>query len=159
MWERIRNLAPDRPAAWSRGSVPLLMAGRLDEAEALLNEGMQRFPAFAGACFHHAEVANFRKDWAEADRRWGQCCERWPNAAGFFEERARVNLKLGRERFAEELLSRALELEPHRLSAKVEWLRLSDRRISSHEAAEQWDKLIAAAPTDTKTHRVRPRQC
>eukprot|EP01036_Dinobryon_divergens_P002839 gene2839-3730_t len=123
LWERIRSIAPDRPGAWSRGSVPLLMAGRLDDAETLLEDGLRRFPAFAGIYFHHAEVAGFRQDWAEAEQRWRSMTAKFPTAGGGWFELGRVLERVGRQDEATDAFARAALLEPHRVHPQIAHLR------------------------------------
>jgi tetratricopeptide (TPR) repeat protein len=66
----MRERLPDRPVGyWIMGGA-LLETGRLDEAEAVLSDGIARDPADALLLFVWARSATAREDWPEAARRW-----------------------------------------------------------------------------------------
>lgn len=61
----------------------LAASGRVQEAEALLHQTMQRFETFAAPFADYAQLAAVRQDWAEAQRRWNEAQRRFPEEKQF----------------------------------------------------------------------------
>ena len=53
-------------------------AGRVEEAEALLAEAIERFPEERSLLHQYASLATQRRDWPEAMRRWDMVIDRDP---------------------------------------------------------------------------------
>ena len=76
-WAELRRVFPDQSSGYERGTVALLNAGRLEEAEGLACEALERFPDRPGGCVQRAEghsVLAMRREefhsWAVAIGRW-----------------------------------------------------------------------------------------
>jgi len=69
-WWRVKEAFPGDPRGYSGCGAVLRQLQRLDEAEAILTEGILRFPNDEKAAAMRAWVAHSRGDWEEANRRW-----------------------------------------------------------------------------------------
>ena len=69
-WAAIRNRFPGQAEGYSIGCFALLRLGRADEAEAIVAQGIARFPDDHFMMWQHAEAATARDDVEEAGRRW-----------------------------------------------------------------------------------------
>jgi tetratricopeptide (TPR) repeat protein len=69
-WEEVRKRFPSRPIGYSVGGRCLRKAQRLDDAETILREAMQRFPDEPEPVFEYAWVACDRRDWTKMVTRW-----------------------------------------------------------------------------------------
>ena len=67
--------------------------GHIDEAEALLSTGMERFPDDIAIACQYARVADYRQDWAEALRRWDVLLVRWPKDHNVLRERGETEAR------------------------------------------------------------------
>jgi Flp pilus assembly protein TadD len=75
VFERFRHEA----IAYAGLGAALKMLGRMAEADALMQQGMQLFPDDPNLAINHAWVAVARGDWPEAVRRWTALRARWPD--------------------------------------------------------------------------------
>ena len=71
-WTEVRQHHPDKPVGFTAGAIALREAQHYEEAEALLLDGIARFPAERGPLTEHAWLAAARRDWPEAVRRWAE---------------------------------------------------------------------------------------
>jgi tetratricopeptide (TPR) repeat protein len=98
-WRHLANVFPNNPLGPTMlGFVLMRYLGQLDEAEAILTDGMRRFPNDMDVATQHARVADFRQDWPEAMRRWDALGTRWPTAQAVLEGRGETEARL---RFSE----------------------------------------------------------
>ena len=65
-------------------------------AEAVLSEGVRRFPSHPWVRLQHAEVASQAEKWEEALKRWEQFAVDFPSMPDGFFRSASAALKLGR---------------------------------------------------------------
>ncbi len=70
LWAELRKAHPRVVASYDQAARALMHLDRGDEAEALLVEGMRRFPRNAVIAMRHAVLPESRKDWAQAVTRW-----------------------------------------------------------------------------------------
>src|SRR3954447_24563126 len=70
-----RHAYPYMPSLASRVVIALRECGRLDEAHAQADAGLEVFPGFTDLVFHQANVARERGDAAEARRLFERCLE------------------------------------------------------------------------------------
>jgi predicted Zn-dependent protease len=91
-WAVSRARFPDNPEAFSIGGLALLRLGRLDEAEAVLAEGIQRHPRDPFTLWQYAESATMRRDFAEAHRRYAHAAAIHPDMREIVEGRGQLLL-------------------------------------------------------------------
>lgn len=80
-WEAIRDRFPHQPIGYYEGGLALREAGRLDEADAVLVVGIQKFPDNVEVLRHYALNAHRRRLWAQALTRWQDVLARFPDDA------------------------------------------------------------------------------
>ncbi len=69
-WDLMRTRFPGEMNGYTFGAAALVELQRQHEAEALLDAAVARFPDRPQTLIAHARMAEQRKDWAEALRRW-----------------------------------------------------------------------------------------
>lgn len=69
-WQAALERFPNRPAAYAGAEEAFRALGQMEKAEAVLGEGMKRFPNNIGIAVSHAQAAQRRGDWAAALSRW-----------------------------------------------------------------------------------------
>jgi tetratricopeptide (TPR) repeat protein len=77
-WREVRHRWPDEPVGFAGQGAALKRLRRFDEADAVLEAGMARFPGDANLGINHAWVADARVEWSEAMRRWDGLRARFP---------------------------------------------------------------------------------
>ena len=77
----VRDNFPERPEGWRMLSSQHALAGRWDEAEAVIGEGVKRHSDDRFVLIHWTVLAKQRKDWPEARRRWTAAKARLPELA------------------------------------------------------------------------------
>jgi tetratricopeptide (TPR) repeat protein len=66
----LRSARPDDAASWIQGGRSLVRGGRLDEADELISKAIGLFEHDIDLRILYASIAESRRHWGEADRRW-----------------------------------------------------------------------------------------
>ena len=106
-WSRIHLIFPRNIAAYVGLAVALREQQRFDEAQVLLEEAMEKANDDSRPWIEHAVLAQQRRDWAEAARRWEVVRTRFPDQPVGFNRGVAALAALGRHAEAEELKSEA----------------------------------------------------
>jgi tetratricopeptide (TPR) repeat protein len=145
-WERVRDDFPGHESSHLFGGVALRELGRYDEADAWLTGAMHRFPTNAEAAVHHGWVANARRDWTEALRRWNDVRREFPNhAAPYFGSGVALR-ELGRLDEAEAILADGRLRFPADAGVALEYGWVAQMRGDWPEAARRWREARIVAP-------------
>ena len=145
-WEAVRGAFPDQSSGYERGTVALLNAGRLGEAEGLACEAMERFPDRPGGCVQRAEVAMRREDWAVACERWEAVRGAFPDHASGYVRGAEALLNAGRLEETEGLACEAMERFPDRPGGCVQRAEAAMRREEWAVAIGRWEAVRGGFP-------------
>jgi tetratricopeptide (TPR) repeat protein len=78
-WELVRNRFPEIADGHWMLANELVRVGRLDAAEAIIDEAADRFPDQHFVLWQWARTATQRHDWPEAQRRWDIAKARFPD--------------------------------------------------------------------------------
>jgi predicted Zn-dependent protease len=81
-WAAVRERFPEQVAGYTGAALACRECRRFDEAEQLLRAAMARLPAEPSPPADLARVAEARGDWAEAEQRWSDFLQRFPDQAG-----------------------------------------------------------------------------
>ena len=141
-----RRLAPDPPELTDAHVA--LSEGRLDAAEAMLEQRLRTAPHDASALRLRADVAARRTDYAEAQRYLSECLGLVPGYAAARYDLARVLYAQQRVAEALPLIERLLATEPRNtsyLSLKAQAIRFDGR---NDEAIALIEGIIADRPRD-----------
>jgi tetratricopeptide (TPR) repeat protein len=99
---------PDRLNGYADGATLLRDRGRLDEAEALLQEAVTRFGETIGLLSQLAMICEARKDWEGAVTRWRSAARAAPSEALPQLNIMQTLVKLGRRDEADQLLAKVI---------------------------------------------------
>jgi predicted Zn-dependent protease len=121
--------------------------GRYDEAESLLNGVMYKFGNEITIWVTLARVAEHRKDWEEAERRWVAIRNRFPLDSMAYLYGLRPLYTLGRVAEAEKVLLDAMERIRDDPALLTEYAWIAHRRSDWAEAAQRWAALRERFPS------------
>jgi tetratricopeptide (TPR) repeat protein len=147
-WNVARIRHPDRWLCYVGEAVWFCQAGRLEDAEALLREAMERFPNEPQPVLDHARVALLRRDWAEAATRWRAARARFPGRSANYIGEAWALREMRRFDEAEPLLQQAIDKFPDEAQPVLDYARVSEARGDWPEAARRWETARRKYPRD-----------
>jgi predicted Zn-dependent protease len=132
----------------------LCRLNRFDEAEALLGERRLACGLVPGPAIEHARLAERRKDWAEAQRRWA-----WVHATFPSNEAACVGLvtvfcEQGKFDAAEALLSPAIDKSPKNARLFIEYAMVAHRQGRWGDARQRWAEVRTRFPNREEGFRL-----
>jgi Flp pilus assembly protein TadD len=147
--EIIRTKFPDLAEGYHLGGESLKLAGRMDEADLVLTQAIERFPSHIHCALQWADVAQMRHDeWSEVHRRWRLVQQQFayhPITWSYFGAALR---EAGDFDQAEEILAAALARFPSDLSVSLEHAAVASRRGDWPEAKRRWDTVQQNFPSD-----------
>lgn len=117
-----------------------------DEAESFTRTGAKLFPRRPHFLEGHALIAEHRRDFAEAVRRWATVRRRFSLRPLGYVRAAGCLRELGRFDEADALLRRAMALQPEEVPAQIEYGRVAEARGDWAEAYQRWGALSARHP-------------
>lgn len=147
-WSAIRERFPDQPQAYSGAAIAHRNSGDFDQADALLQTALQRFPDVVWLTFEHGWVAHVRRDWPEAARRWEVVRARAPDVLVGYTAGATALRELGRREEAAAMLQDAAQRFPDDLHVTIEQAWLAQARLDWPEAARHWDTVRGQMPDE-----------
>ena len=134
------------PSGYERGTVALLNAGRLEEAEGLAEEAVGRFRERPGSHLRCAELAMRRGEWGLACERWEAVRVAFPQEASGYVRGAEALLEAGRVEEAEGLACEAMERFPEHPGGYVQRAEAAMRCEEWSVACERWEELRRVSP-------------
>lgn len=140
-WGEIRRRFPDRPLAWLRVAGSHLHFGRPDEAEAILEQVVKRFPDLLVGRAEYARLAEFRGNWAAALEQWNRIEEAFPASPDGVLGAARALLEIGRQDEAEARLKAARYRHPASAEIAIVLARHAMRRGDWEAAVPAWETI------------------
>ena len=146
LWEELRQAFPDDSSGYVRGTVALLGAGCLEEAECLAVEALERFPDHSGAHVQRAEVAMRREDWAVASAMWADLREVFPYHTSGYVRGATALLGAGRLEEAEKLAVEAVSRFPDRPGGYAQHAEVAMRHEDWEAACDRWREVHEMFP-------------
>jgi tetratricopeptide (TPR) repeat protein len=130
----------------------LLEQKRPYEAETLLAESLDRFPADVGIFVSYARAAERRRDWPEAATRWTVVAERFPSSWDGPAGQARVLREQRKVEDARILLTKAAERFPANAGPLHDRARLEEFVRDWPAAESAWRGFIALDPKPLWAH-------
>jgi tetratricopeptide (TPR) repeat protein len=124
-------------------------AGRLDEADAILEAAVARFPEALWAAVHYALVAVHRQDWLEALRRWDLVRCRFPEVLSGYLGCAQTCCRLGQFEQADAIFRDAASRIPGDLETAIQLADVAMDLGRCDVAAEQWRNVRLQFPDQT----------
>ena len=142
----VRLARPQVAQAYLGEANSLSDAGRLDEAAAVLDEAVMRFPRDLGIAITQATVVQKRGPAREAILCWTRLNERFPQWSGGYLAAAKLHRGMGEFDLAESLLTRAMEIFPSDFGVLTERAWLARIRGDLPEAWTRWRQTCLAFP-------------
>ena len=146
IWETLRNGFLDSSEIFIGRGDALQALGRLDEAEAAFAEARELFPKNEWAAARYAGVAEKRRDWPEAIRRWEEVADAFPDFALGCVAKGDILQNLGNLDEAEEIFRTATQRFPDDEWAAIRYAGVSVGRRDWAEALRRWRSLSAHFP-------------
>ena len=141
VWEEVSCRYADITLQSPKALRLLIDMGRFDEAEALANQGIKRFPHQLFYFDGLAQIARRRGDGAEAVRRWAIVRQKFPGSVSGYIQGAACLREVGEIDNATVLLRLALRRFPHEVDCWLEDARFAEARGDLPYALNAWVKL------------------
>jgi tetratricopeptide (TPR) repeat protein len=142
----LRTRFPDDAQPIRLAASMLIEAGRLDEAEALLDGDRQLLAVDAGIAIDHAWISHRRRNFPEALRRWEHVRNSFPNHPTGWSGAVSSLRDSGDLNAAEEMSKAALEKFANNASVMIEHGWTASRRREFQEAIRRWEALREKFP-------------
>jgi tetratricopeptide (TPR) repeat protein len=149
-WEAVRQRYPDEVAGYCGAAQALRQLHRLDEAEAVISDAMQRLPASSEVYVEHAWIAQDIRDWPEAARRWERVRERQPDHVAAYAIAGEALAQAGRFDEAEALVAEARQRFPDTPLPFAAAARVAEAGRRWPEAAERWREAQQRFPAEAE---------
>ena len=137
-FEEVRQRFPDGWWAALRIGTALRHMNRLDEAERILDQEQQRFPQEPALQVEHGAVAEARRDWPEAVRRFGAVKERFPLEWSGYSRLAKSLRRLDQVEEAERVLEEGQARLPNEPAMFIEHAELAESAWKWAEALRRY---------------------
>ncbi len=149
-WAAVREGFPDQAVGYVGAAVACRQAGRISDAEDLLQAAVTRFPSDYPAASDHAGIAALRGDFATAVARWRGVVERFPHRAAAHVGLAMAIRDGGDPAAAEAAAVAALVAVGPDCELRMLLASLALQRGDAAEAARRWAALRADAPAQAR---------
>jgi tetratricopeptide (TPR) repeat protein len=146
IWEMLRNGFLDSSEIFIGRGDALQALGRLDEAEAAFAEAMELYPTNEWAAARYAGVAEKRRDWPEAIRRWESVAKAFPNFSLGYIAKGHILQDLGNLDEAEAIFRAAMRRFPDDEWAAVRYAGIPVLERDWTEALRRWETVRARFP-------------
>ena len=137
-WALMREKFPEHPQGYADGAKALKENKDFNAANALILEGMKKFPKETGLYAEYGNIAMRQKDWPEAAKRWALMREKFPDLSNGYFSGAEA-LKENKEfEAADALVLEGLEKFPKELELYRQYGSIATRREDWPEAVQRW---------------------
>ena len=140
-WEAVHVRRPEHALAHVGHARALVNGGQDAQAEALLEDAVQRFPDNFGILMTRADCATRRRDWPEADHRWEALRQLFPDSPWGYFGGGRSLLDAGRLDAADVLLVEARARFPRDAGIAAAWTECAAKRGDWQQTLVRWDRV------------------
>jgi tetratricopeptide (TPR) repeat protein len=137
----LRQAFPQTVEGYLHGIMALREAGRLEDAEVLAKEGIERFRGEVGLAVEHVWIACAQQNWPEALRRSQELQDNFPDHAEGFTLGMMALREMDRIEEAETLAESARERFPEEISFHLQRALLASHRRDWGEAIQRFMEL------------------
>ncbi|HEX6443196.1 MAG TPA: tetratricopeptide repeat protein, partial [Stellaceae bacterium] len=148
-WQELRDRCPERSEGYAGLAAAFRALGRLDEADAVLAESVERFPESRHLALDFARIAEARRDWPRALERWSAVRDAFPDEGWGHVGSAVALRELRQPEAAESVLTEAVERFPAEPRLHIDRALLAHHRGDWHEAEARWAEVRARLPDQT----------
>ena len=152
-WDRFRTSFPDHTGGFAFGAHALQDANQPDAAEALITEGLRRFPDHLDVVRAWALIAVRRGDLVTALDRLNGAIGRFPSDLELVRARIDALLSLARHEEAKAALEAARHLWPQNVALLRQSLMLAVQRREMDAAFAMWRSIAANTDFDPRVTR------
>lgn len=145
-WTDARDRCPERWLFHAAAANHLRQLGRLDEAEARLAEAQEHLPNEPALFIDYARIADQKRDWDAAQRRWSAVVLRFPRSQAGYMGAAHALRELGRYDEADAMLSAGQAQWPAEIELFVEYARNAEAHGDWGAALQRWKAVREKAP-------------
>ena len=153
-WALARSLCPDNPICYHGGARALFELHRFDEADALLEDALRRFPGEPVLHRTWAAVADFRDDRTGSAQRWSVARTRFPDDLDIVRHWLKAVRAAGRGQADEVAIGAALARFPDDLDFALAWTDLAIERKDWTEARRRAVAALAKFRDSLTAHRA-----
>jgi tetratricopeptide (TPR) repeat protein len=146
-WALVRKRFPGVVEGYTWGADAHAEVGELDQADALAEAALKRFPENIGGFLGYARIAVLRKDWTEALVRWQTVYDKFGHSSGCMGI-AQALTRLSRFDDADEVLQQARYRFGTDPGPFAESARVAEARGDIPEAITRWNALLYRFPLD-----------
>lgn len=151
-WETVRARAPDVAVGYTAGATALRELGRMEEADALLRDAAERFPAEPRVVAKQAWLAQARRNWPEAARCRDIVRATLPEDEAAYTSGARAMREQGRAEDADQLLREAILRFPDHRTPLTEHAWLAQIRRDWPAAVDRWALVRTRFPDHAEVY-------
>jgi len=149
-WKQFRDRHPQLIDGYAYAAHAAREAARYDEAEALAQAVVERFPDKEQGWAQLAWVCHAKKDWPAAALRWQSVRDQFPNSLDAHLWGAYACAKAGRDTDAEQILQVAIGRFPDSPHAAMDYANLAAARHDWHEASIRWQAAVRNFPNSAE---------
>jgi tetratricopeptide (TPR) repeat protein len=146
-WSALRVFFPDDFDSMPREARALREMGRFADAERVLNEALQRRPGHAESMIEFARVAQDRRLWPEALKRWDAVVTAFHGREEGYLGAAHALNQLGRHEDAQTVLQPAVRMFKKSRGIMSAYAWIAHYRRDYAEAAARWEHYRREFPT------------
>jgi tetratricopeptide (TPR) repeat protein len=151
-WQQMRKKFPRSWMGYVHGAMCLHRAGQLEAADALNGQAIKLFPGLTLAWINSARIAEGRRDWPEALRRWEMVRDKFNHLSSDIGI-ARALEQLGRVQEADTQLLAAQLRQPLSHEIAFALARLANLRGDNEETARRWADVRRRFPLSAAGYR------
>jgi tetratricopeptide (TPR) repeat protein len=137
-FEALRAHSPEVAISSFQAIRSLVDVGKVELAEAAIQQGLRRFPGTRDLLGFYAQMADRQRDWPEANRRWERVRATFPDSAWACYWQAMALKELGRLDEADTLLEKAMTLDRRVEQAAIQYAEIAERRGDLELALHRW---------------------
>jgi tetratricopeptide (TPR) repeat protein len=145
-WERVQRLMPEQASGYFRRAQALREAGQLAAAEALLSAAASRFPNDISIASWYARLADLQEHRTEAEQRWQDVRQRFPDSPVGYLGAAVSWRESGRPDDEDRILTEAVAQFPDDVGTAVEYGSAAVRRRDWPEMLRRWEQMKTRFP-------------
>jgi tetratricopeptide (TPR) repeat protein len=146
--QKLHEHAPDNPEGITNVAVALSRLSRGAEAERLIGEAVERFPASASVLKAAASIAEFHKSYELAFKRWTDYRGIFPRSRAGYVSALQILQKTRRFDLAGDLIEQAEKRFPEDRKVLAVLAAIAEREGRWQEADRHWQTLIALYPEE-----------
>ena len=119
---------------------------RVDDADAMLSDGIERFPEHIGLAIDYCSAAMDRHEWSEALQRWERLQRAFPNELRGYIGAALALRELKKCEEGEARLLAAIDRFPEHPHPPIHYASFAQHRGDLSEALRRWERVRRRFP-------------